>query len=156
MESYLGQTSAEKLNVEELAPWKVLGRKWHYKRKGFPSNHRVQWQSAVLEGIEELLRQTFPAAEWDWTNKSLVKISLPGESSYFASLNTKRREGVDLRLLMPSELFALGRIAGFGSSREVTQKSEDQEEIYIRFRTVEQAAAPELLEFLREFASQAT
>ena len=150
--SHLGQVSAQKLNIEDLAPWKVLGRTWHYKRKGFPSNKRVLWKVETLESLEELLIQTFPQADWNWQNKSLVNITPAGSDSPLVSLNTKRREGVDLRLYAEPDQFALGQIAGIGSKREINHKSNGREEISIRFKTVDQASSPELLSFLREYA----
>lgn len=151
MKAYLKQVSAEKLNIEDLSPWKVLGRKWHYTRKGFPSNKRVLWKTETLESLEEILIQTFQEADWDWQNKTIVNIT-PAGSSTSLSINTKRREGIDLKLPAEAEQFALGQIAGLGSKRDITAKSDGSEEITIRFKTVDQASSPELLKFLREYA----
>jgi len=153
MESYLKQVSAEKLNIEDLSPWKVLGRKWHYTRKGFPSNKRVLWKIETLESLEELLNQTFPKADWDWQNKTIVNFT-PAGSSTSLSINTKRREGIDLKLPADAEQFALGQIAGLGSKRDIAAKSDGSEELTIRFKTVDQASSPELLSFLREYAKK--
>ncbi len=43
--SYGQQASAAALVIGDLAPWKVLGRKWHLSRKGFPSAKRVDWEA---------------------------------------------------------------------------------------------------------------
>src|SRR4029077_1634463 len=40
--SYLGRMQAAPLKIDELTPWKVLGKKWHLSRKGFPSGKRVR------------------------------------------------------------------------------------------------------------------
>src|SRR5574341_2249572 len=42
--AYGAQSRAGRLNPDGLMPWKVLGRKWHLSRKGFPSNKRVAWE----------------------------------------------------------------------------------------------------------------
>ena len=36
-------------------PWKVLGRKWHLLRKGFPSGKRVAWTAETLDKLFDLL-----------------------------------------------------------------------------------------------------
>src|SRR4029077_7531319 len=48
---YQQHTKAEPLKIEELTPWKVLGKKWHLSRKGFPSGKRVNWEPDVLEKL---------------------------------------------------------------------------------------------------------
>src|SRR4029078_10713145 len=47
--SYVERTQTKKLDLADLTPWKVLGRKWHLSRKGFPSGKRVAWEPALLE-----------------------------------------------------------------------------------------------------------
>ncbi|MCH7685154.1 MAG: excinuclease ABC subunit UvrA, partial [Planctomycetes bacterium] len=39
-QSYLGEVEKPNLDLNDLTPWKVLGRKWHLSRKGFPSGKR--------------------------------------------------------------------------------------------------------------------
>ncbi len=151
---YRGQTTVESLNLDDLTPWKILGRKWHLMRKGFPSGKRVVWKPEVLEGLEALLRQTFPDAAWDWTGKQTVAVSLNGRDKPIATLTTKRREGLDLQLSMEAETFALGRIAGLGMRREIRPERDGRESVHIRFTTVDQATSPELLGFFREFAAK--
>ena len=34
-----------------LQPWKQLGRKWHFARKGFPLGKKVHWDADVLEDL---------------------------------------------------------------------------------------------------------
>ena len=48
-----------------LQPWKQLGRKWHFARKGFPIGKKIDWDVDVLEDLFELLaeigrRRTIP------------------------------------------------------------------------------------------------
>ena len=40
---------------EDIMPWKVLGQKWHFSRKGFPPGKHVDWPAEVLEELCELL-----------------------------------------------------------------------------------------------------
>src|SRR5580700_3215255 len=58
----------KQLNPAELTPWKVLGRKWHVSRKGFPSGKRIRWEAELLERLFDLLQTAVPQAEIDWGN----------------------------------------------------------------------------------------
>ena len=40
---------------EDVMPWKVLGQKWHFARKGFPPGKKVQWEIELLEELCEML-----------------------------------------------------------------------------------------------------
>src|SRR5690606_18657339 len=45
-EAYLRQVRQQnQADPADVMPWKVLGRKWHESRKGFPSNKRVGWSA---------------------------------------------------------------------------------------------------------------
>ena len=46
---------------EDVMPWKVLGQKWHFARKGFPPGKKVQWEVEVLEELCEMLAAAAPA-----------------------------------------------------------------------------------------------
>ena len=39
-------------------PWKVLGQKWHFLRKGFPPGKTVAWETEVLEELCEMLHDS--------------------------------------------------------------------------------------------------
>jgi excinuclease ABC subunit A len=47
---------------EDVMPWKVLGRKWHLSRKGFPPGKKVDWPQETLEELLELLANAAGAA----------------------------------------------------------------------------------------------
>jgi len=49
--AYLGRSERQSGSREDLMPWKVLKKKWHLMRKGFPTNKRVAWNVDVLEKL---------------------------------------------------------------------------------------------------------
>ena len=102
---------------EDIMPWKVLGRKWHLSRKGFPPGKRIHWEVEVLEELCELLSAAAPAGQFLWNNQQLVHLFLPGRREPWASIHTKRLASVDLQLSGPKGRFALGQITGLGSTR---------------------------------------
>ena len=148
-QAFLKFTGQASLNLEDLTPWKVLGKKWHLSRKGFPTGQRVAWDPAVLEGLVEMLVAASPKAIVDWTGQQTVTVQLTGSESAGATLHTKRRGGIDLVLTNPAGQVALGRIAAFGSEQEITVGRQGQETLRIRFDAVEQITK-ELRVFFKE------
>jgi excinuclease ABC subunit A len=153
VESYLQQVRQAALNLEDLTPWKVLGRKWHLSRKGFPSGKRVPWEPEVIERLAEVLEGTLEAAQIDWTNQQVVYVRPAESAEVWAAMHTKRRGGVDLTLTVPAGRFALGRIAELGCEREITPARNGKETISIRFDRPEQVTHPALLDLLAESAT---
>jgi len=135
-------------NPEDLMPWKVLGRKWHLSRKGFPSGKRVRWESSVLERLFELLEDVLNKPEIDWGNKQTVHFREQGATQPWATVHTKRRGGVDLTLFGEPGRFTLGRIAELGHSREITSSRDTRQAIKLRFTKGEQVGDPALKDFL--------
>jgi excinuclease ABC subunit A len=150
--SYVDRTQTAKLDLADLTPWKVLGRKWHLSRKGFPGGKRVAWEPLVLEQLFDLLQQTLPQSNVDWSNKQVVYFEQASGPALRAAVHTKRRGGVDLALSCPSGRFALGRIAQLGAQREIVPDGGGRELIKIRFDAAEQVRQPELRRLLAEAA----
>ena len=152
VEAYLGKIESAGTSIEDVTPWKVLGKKWHLSRKGFPSNKRVAWNAGTLEKLSEVLEQVFAQDTVDWSNKQVVYFMAPGGSSPRIELYTKRREGIDLVLLNEPGKVALGRIAGLGRERDITTHRSGQEAIKFRFRDEKEVRSSDLSEFLQEWS----
>jgi len=166
-DSYLRAVHRAKQNPVGLMPWKKLGRKWHLLRKGFPSGKRVKWDTETLDKLFDVLQDACPDAEFEWGNKSLVHVhkkaggtqpvgSAETQSDGFvwATIHTKRREGIDLLLWGEPGGFALGRISGFGAEREIARHRDGREMIRIRFTKQAQVTDKAFREFLAEHAAQ--
>jgi excinuclease ABC subunit A len=138
-------------SIEDKMPWKVLGKKWHLSRKGFPTAQRVDWEIAVLEKLSEMLEAACPGGVIDWTGKQTVTLTPVESDAPWASITTKRRAGLDLVLASPNGKFALGRIAAFGAEREIASSKKGTESIQIRFDDLNQLT-PNLQAFLSEHA----
>ncbi len=148
--SYLGQVHRKKLDPKALTPWKVLGRKWHLSRKGFPSRKRVAWKPEVCDKLADLLQQVLSDVTVDWSNKQVVYFRRQGEQDVWAAMHTKRRGGVDLSLFTEPGRVALGRVAAFGAERHIIPQRAGHEAVKIRFKTVNQVTVAPLREFLKE------
>jgi excinuclease ABC subunit A len=151
--AYLERTKPEKLDLDELMPWKKLGRKWHILRKGFMKG-RVAWEPEVIEKLLELLDELWPGAKVDWGQKVLVHYS--EGSRRIASLVTKKPEWLEMELLAPSGSIALGRVADLGVEPAVSPHRSGEDAIRLRFTKSGQVSSQKLREFLKSFAPKST
>jgi excinuclease ABC subunit A len=151
-DAFLGAVNRKKLNPADLTPWKVLGRKWHVSRKGFPSGKRIRWEADLLERLFDLLQSADPQAQIDWGNKQVVYFRRKNSDAIWAAVHTKRRHGVDLSLYNESGRVALGRITEFGGAREISTTGNGRDQISIRFDRAEQVVAQSLASFVKEHA----
>ena len=141
---------------EDLMPWKVLGQKWHFSRKGFPPGKKIYWETEVLEELCELLAAAAPGAQFLWNNQQVVNVYVPPQHEAWAVIHTKRLSSVDLVLTGPKGRFAMGRIAALGTDREFDASSREFDVIKLRFCTASDLAAGDLAAFLKEHAATAS
>ena len=71
-------TSRVRQNPEDVMPWKVLGQKWHFARKGFPPGKPPKWDVDVLEELCEMLKETAPDGQFLWNNQQVVHLYAQG------------------------------------------------------------------------------
>ncbi|HVX15818.1 MAG TPA: excinuclease ABC subunit UvrA [Pirellulales bacterium] len=135
---------------DDVMPWKVLGRKWHLSRKGFPPGKKVSWETDVLEELCELLAETAPSGQFLWNNQQVVHLFVDGPGEPWATIHTKRPAALDLILTGPKNRFALGRIASLGAERELVADRNDKDVVKLKFRSTEEVSATELADFLKE------
>ena len=145
--SFLEATNPKALDLEDLTPWKKLGRKWHLMRKGFLIG-KIEWDAAVLEELAALLDELLPDAKVDWTQKVVVNYSRNKQP--VANIVTKRPGGVDFSLYVPSGSVQLGQVASFGIGQEVVPFKNNLDAVQLRFTKVEQVKAAVLKTFLSE------
>ncbi|MBX7071889.1 MAG: excinuclease ABC subunit UvrA [Pirellulales bacterium] len=140
---------------DNIMPWKVLGKKWHFSRRGFPPGKKIDWETELLEELFELLSEVAPDGQFLWNNQQVVHLVAPGQSEPWASVFTKRRTGVELVLSGPKGRFALGRVAELGHDRQLTSdRARDQ--FKLEFRTLDDLARGDLADFLRQHLAELT
>jgi excinuclease ABC subunit A len=146
-------TEKKQFHPEDVMPWKVLGQKWHFARKGFPLGRSPAWPAEILEEIHQLLEEVAPQGQFLWNNQQVVHVFVPAQKESWATLYTKKPAALELWLSGPSGQFTLGRIAQLGSERELVSGNLDT--LKLRFATREslQHTDPEhgdLVTFFRE------
>jgi excinuclease ABC subunit A len=134
---------------EDVMPWKVLGQRWHFARKGFPPGKPPAWDVDVLEELCERLTEAAPTGQFLWNNQQLVHVFVPQQREPWATIFTKRPAGVDLVLSGPKGHFALGRLTELGVDREFTSGSR-LDTLRLRFVDGEDLDRGDLRAFLAE------
>ena len=135
---------------EDVMPWKVLGRRWHFTRRGFNPGRKVRWSGAVLEQLVELLAETAPKAQALWNNKVLVPFYVKPQKEPWATLLTKKADAVHLVLTGPKGRFALGQVLTFGSAPELDAEKPNFDQIRLKFHTTQQLEDAALCDFLKQ------
>ena len=141
---------------EDLMPWKLLGSKWHFSRKGFPPGKKIYWEPEVLEELCEMLTAAAPGGQFLWNNQQRVHMYLNGQREPWATIHTKRLTSLELQLGGPKGRFALGRVAGLGADREFDASQPDSDYVKLKFCTLDDLSAGDLAAFLKEHAAAVT
>ncbi|MBM80867.1 MAG: excinuclease ABC subunit A [Planctomycetaceae bacterium] len=149
-QSFKDRTEHTELNPKDLTPWKVLGKKWHLSRKGFPSNKRVDWKPEVLEKLITVMDEVHPDAIIDWTNRQMVHFRHVAKQPYWAMMHTKRRPGLELYVYAEPGEITLGQISDFGKERDISTHRDGREVARIQFTTVSQLNSKKLKDFLKK------
>ena len=135
---------------KELMPWKKLGQKWHFMRKGFPLGKSVLWKVEVLEEILEILADTVSQGQFLWNNQYRVHLYDQGGRDPWATVLTKRSEDVALHLRGPSGSIALGRLAGLAREQSLDTTASGYDVVKLSFRTLEDVHRGDLTKLLKQ------
>ncbi|HUT89538.1 MAG TPA: excinuclease ABC subunit UvrA [Thermoguttaceae bacterium] len=140
---------------DDLMPWRALGRKWHFLRKGFLKGGPPRWEPEVLEELCELLEQTAPGCEFGWGNKVLVPVHVKqaAKKTAWAAIQTKKPDAVHLALFGPKNRFPMGRLTDLGHHPELDTQRPEHDVILLKFRSAGDLARGDLAGFLKEHAA---
>jgi excinuclease ABC subunit A len=133
-----------------LHPWKQLGRKWHFARRGFPPGRSVSWDGELLEELFEMLAEVAPEGQFLWNNKQVVPVYVPQQREPWAAVQTKKVDAVHLHLTGPKGRFPLGRLTGVGHEPRLDGQRPDLDVIHLRFRTGREMVESGLPALLKE------
>jgi len=142
-----GQSSK---SLEDLTPWKALGQKWHFMRKGFRVGARAEWPVELLEELHQILQEVLPEGQFLWNNKQLVHLYDKQGKRPWSSIQTKKIEHLVLHISGPRGCATLGRIAELGYDRSFDGSDPGRELIQIKFRSLEDLYRGDLPGFLAE------
>ncbi len=150
IEGFRAFTERVRQKPDDLMPWRVLGRKWHFLRRGFLKGGPPRWEPEVLEEICRLLEAAALGCQFGWENKVVVPVHVPGRKRPWAGLMTKRPEAVHLILIGPKNRFPLGRVMDLGFEPGLDGENSDEDRIRLKFRSREDLARGDIAGFLKE------
>ena len=136
--------------LEELTPWKQLGQKWHFMRKGFSPGRTIEWPMELLEELHQMLMETLPEGNFLWNNKQLVHLYDQDGRYPWVSLQTKKTESLVLYLSGPRGCTTMGRIAELGYQPTLDSTNPSREVVQIHFRSQEDLYRGDLATFLAQ------
>ena len=146
-------TEKATVKPDEISPWKVLGQKWHFLRKGFPPGKAPHWDAEILEELCEMLQQAAPHGQFLWNNQQVVHLLVPEQREPWATIHTKRPQSVVVQLTGPKGKFAFGRIVELAGQRELDDVRPDRDVIKLHFVSSEHLQRGNLPGFLKEHLS---
>jgi excinuclease ABC subunit A len=149
--SFQDKMERKETKIEDESPWAKLGEKWHFMRKGFTPGKKVKWEPEVLEILHEVIQKAAPDGQFLWSNKQVVHVYLPQQKEPWASIQTKKPDGVWLQLAGPKDSVTVGRVADLADAPTVTSQ-ENLDLVRMSFQEVDQVSNKELEEFLSEHA----
>jgi excinuclease ABC subunit A len=148
-------TSRVRQKPEDIMPWKVLGQKWHFARKGFPPGKPPKWDVDVLDELCDMLKEVAPEGQFLWNNQQLVHVFVKDQHEPWATIHTKRVASVDLGLTGPKGRFALGRVKDLGADREF-HAGPERDAVRLRFTSTDDLDRGDLRAFLAEHLASLT
>jgi excinuclease ABC subunit A len=135
---------------EDLMPWKALGRKWHFLRKGFLKGGPPKWEPEVLEELCRLLERTAPGCRFGWGNKVLVPVHVGDGKIPWAAIQTKKPDAVHLDLFGPKNRFPMGSLTELGRDPQLDTERPEFDRIRLTFRSKTDLARGNLARFLKK------
>ena len=140
VQAYLAQATKEKLNPQDLTPWKQLGRKWHLLKKGLPNNGRIGWKFSTIEKLLPVVESAMNGCKVDYGIRTKINWKNV-DGSPAAELHTKRKDGLNLVLYVPSGSVTIGAIAELGFEQSISAHRSGTDAVKIRFAGVSQVSA---------------
>jgi excinuclease ABC subunit A len=147
---FLKFTEKAAVNPEDISPWKVLGQKWHFLRKGFPPGKSPAWSAELLEELCELLQQAEPGGQFLWNNQQLVHFMVPQQREPWATIQTKKPHALLLHLIGPKGRFGLGRVLELGADRDLDDTRPSHDVVRLQFVEEQHLHRGDLDVFLKE------
>jgi excinuclease ABC subunit A len=138
------------IDPEEAMPWRKLGQRWHFMRKGFAMGKRVHWKVEVLERLCEMIEQVAPGGQFLWNNQVLVHYVPEGHGEPWVTLGTKKTDSLELHIQGPKNLVGFGRVTSLAWDRDLDSSRAERDVIKLRFRTTDDLYKGDLKTFLRE------
>ena len=147
--SFLDRAEVKELKLEEQTPWAKLGEKWHYLEKGFPAGQEIEWEMDTLKAVQELLESVADNGSFVWTEEQIVHFTPAESTTPWASIMTKKTDGVWLSVRGPARNFTPDRVTRF-SDEAFVDIEEEFESVRMKFQSADRVNSDDLRKFLMD------
>ena len=131
-------------------PWNLLGKPWHFLRRGFPANKPILWEQEVLEALCEKLSLIEPEGEFLWDSRDYVYYVSPIQEMPWAAIITKSPDSLRLILTGPPGCLDPQEFSRLGLTATLDNKHADYDLIFIDLMKMEQVQDEEFSRLLLE------
>ncbi|MCL2743696.1 MAG: ATP-binding cassette domain-containing protein [Planctomycetaceae bacterium] len=154
----------EGASSEDLMPWKVLGKKWHFIPRGLVGGNSLQWEYPTLSSLITLLILTGGNVRAVWTNKLLVPIYKGKDDADlkqfrdedfrrkipWAVVHTKRVDALYLDLYVKKDSVSQEQIRSIGIDPQINKKRRDIDIVQLKFASAANLSENKLAKLLTE------
>jgi hypothetical protein len=102
----------------------------------------------LVENVQSEIKKLAKEVRINDRQQNVIELTLPGQSKPWASIFTKRPQGLDLHLSGPKGQFAFGRIAELGVERDLETRLPGRDVVQLRIRTKQDLTKSDMAEFL--------
>jgi excinuclease ABC subunit A len=135
---------------EDLMPWKINGERWHLGPKGFPPGKKVQWDTAILPRLLQLVREVEPGLEIGWDVQYFIMLRAPGVGRGWGQIQTKQPGGLVCRFVGKKGQFNLSHFEGLGVNPRLDTETSEADTLWLTFQQSDQLQASRLKKVLAE------
>jgi excinuclease ABC subunit A len=145
-------TTLERLRTkpEDLMPWKINGERWHLGPKGFPPGKRLQWDTAILPRMLQLMRELVPGLEIGWDVQYFIMLRAPGVGRAWAQFQTKQAGGLICRFVGKKGQFNLSHFEGVGVNPRLETDGAEADVLWLTFQQSDHLQSARLKKLLAE------
>lgn len=147
--SFQDRVDRKELTIDGETPWAKLGKNWHMMRKGFPAGKDIAWEPDVLEQLHKTLEAVAPDSRFHWKSEQVVHVYLEDQESPWASIMTKKADGVWLQLAGPKNSVTVAQVEELASGAVIASE-EESDLVKLSFQDVAQVMNNDLKAFLKE------
>uniref|UniRef100_UPI0036F35C99 hypothetical protein n=1 Tax=Candidatus Laterigemmans baculatus TaxID=2770505 RepID=UPI0036F35C99 len=135
-------------------PWRVLGRRWHTLRKGFPTGQPPEWPLELADKTLDLFEKLAGGESLRYESAEHVTIQPPQARVAWAAVETKQPGALRVTIAGPSEAIDLEALEKIGTRGTVEVGDEGFSNVTFHFNEPAQIRNRMLHQFLKTHLSK--
>ena len=143
-------TDKAAVSPEDITPWKVLGQKWHFLRKGFPPGKTWPGAWSCWKSSARCCETPSRRGSSSGTTSSSCTSWSRSSASRGPRSQTKKPHALLLHLIGPKGRFGLGRVVELGADRDLDDTRPNHDVVRLQFIEEQHLHRGDLEKFLQE------